>query len=121
AIRAPLVRGIRREKALRRSGLRARRLPRFRARDCRFAQSVAGKILRKLAAHPDVQHGIAFAQFIELRRAGALRSVAAAGISRGSLITSSFVLPPRERSTELSPATQPTKGSGAVSGRATNG
>ena len=48
-------------------------------------KQLSGTTSRTLAADSDVQREIAFAEFVELRRAGFVRGVAAAGISKGRM------------------------------------
>ena len=50
------------------------------ARDRRFAEAVAGAGPGSLAADSDVQRAVAFAESVELRSAGFVRSVAATGV-----------------------------------------
>ena len=77
---AAVVHRIRRREKLQRRDIFAGRLFNFWPRDGGFAETTFRIAPRKLAAHPDVQRGIAFAEPVELRGAGLVRGTAAAGI-----------------------------------------
>ena len=63
----------------------------FWTRDGGFAKTVIGTKSRALAADSDVQRQIAFAEFVELRRAGFVRGVATARISKARFVESRLI------------------------------
>src|SRR6185503_9996838 len=79
---AALVYRIRRAAALRGGELSAGRLPHLRPRDSGSAEIAAGSEPRTMVAHPDVSPRVTFVESLELRRARAVRSVAATGLQR---------------------------------------
>ena len=85
--RAAVVCGIQRREELQRSEICGGRLSGVRTRDGGFAETAFGAAPRKLAADSDVQRAIAFAEPVQLRRAGFVRGLAAAGIHGRNSVT----------------------------------